>query len=195
MYSGSWLKPLSRLPLSLRPLAAMQRRHFGQVLNPLRYWGRLPFLFWLVALFYGYLERRRTRLPPELSALLMTRISQLCQCEFCIDANSLRLAKKSGSLEKVLAVERWQDATCFDNTERLALEYAEATTATPPRVDEALRHRLAARFTAQQITELTALIAFQNLSARFNAALQIPAQGLCTLPAKQTNPETSSHAR
>jgi hypothetical protein len=27
--------------------------------------------------------------------------------------------------------------------------------------------------------ELTALVAFQNLSSKFNAALDIPAQGLC----------------
>ena len=30
--------------------------------------------------------------------------------------------------------------------------------------------------------ELTALIAFQNLSSKFNAALDIASQGLCPLP-------------
>jgi len=32
------------------------------------------------------------------------------------------------------------------------------------------------------IVELTALIAFQNMSSKFNAALDLPAQGLCELP-------------
>ena len=42
-----------------------------------------------------------------------------------------------------------------------------------------IRNPLKRHFTDDAITEMTALIAFQNLSARFNAALDIPAQGLC----------------
>ena len=34
----------------------------------------------------------------------------------------------------------------------------------------------------QAVLELTALIAFQNLSSKFNAALALPAQGLCVGP-------------
>ena len=61
----------------------------------------------------------------------------------------------------------------------MALAYADAVTATPPRVDEALKAQMKLHFTEDAITEMTALIAFQNLSARFNAALDIPSQGLC----------------
>ena len=46
-------------------------------------------------------------------------------------------------------------------------------------VDEALKRELKRLFTDETMSEMTALIAFQNLSARFNAALDIPAQGLC----------------
>jgi len=35
------------------------------------------------------------------------------------------------------------------------------------------------------IVELTALIAFQNMSSKFNSALGVPAQGLCRFPTKQ----------
>ncbi len=59
--------------------------------------------------------------------------------------------------------------------------YAEAASVTPPTVDDALRTRLAAHFDAQALTELTALIGLQNLSARFNSAMDIPAQGLCQI--------------
>lgn len=174
-----WVQPLSQLPLSLKPIAAMQRKHYGEVLNPTRWWGRMPRLFWLVALFVGFLERRRARLSPVLRSLLMTRVSQLCHCAFCIDANSLRLAERCGALEKVQAVSDWQASALFTEQERAALAYAEAVTATPPRADEAIRTALKRHFTEDAITEMTALIAFQNLSARFNAALDIPAQGLC----------------
>ena len=175
----SWVKPLTRIPSSLKPLVATQKKHYGDVLHPTRWWGRMPFLFWLVALFVGFLERRNARLTPVLRSLLMTRVSQLCHCAFCIDANSLRLAERAGALDKVQAVSQWRDAALFNEQERAALAYAEAVTATPPQVDEALKRDLKRLFTDETITEMTALVAFQNLSARFNAALDIPAQGLC----------------
>ena len=177
--TSAWVAPMETLPVSLSPIAAMQKKHFGAVLNPTRWWGRMPRLFWLVALFVGYLERRKARLTPVLRSLLMTRVSQLCHCAFCIDANSLRLAERSGALDKVQAVSDWQNSTLFSEEERAALAYAEAVTATPPQVDENIKSLLKRHFMEETITEMTALIAFQNLSARFNAALDIPTQGLC----------------
>ncbi|AOV96405.1 hypothetical protein A9798_05240 [Edwardsiella hoshinae] len=184
-----WVAPLSRLPFSLMPLLRLQRRHYGMVLNPVRWWGRFPRLFWLIALFVGYLERRQSSLTPSLRALVMTRVSQRCDCAFCIDANSLRLAQHSGSLEKVLAVADWQQADCFVSAERAALAYADAVTATPPQVTPELQQELRRHFDDRALTELTALVAFQNLSARFNAALAIPAQGLCTPPTGRSGGE------
>jgi alkylhydroperoxidase family enzyme len=43
---------------------------------------------------------------------------------------------------------------------------------------EFLRHE----FGDRGMMELTALIAFQNLSSKFNAALDVPAQGFCKVP-------------
>ena len=110
------------------------------------------------------------------------RIAQLCLCEFCIDITSMKLAERSGGSDKLLAVAGWRDSALFSERERLALEYAEAASMTPPAVDDALRDKLAGQFDAQALTELTALIGLQNLSARFNSAMAIPAQGLCQLP-------------
>jgi hypothetical protein len=42
-----------------------------------------------------------------------------------------------------------------------------------------LRRRLKARWNDDTLVELSALIAFQNLSAKFNSALDVPAQGFC----------------
>lgn len=177
--TSTWVAPLKTLPASLKPIAVMQKKHFGAVLNPTRWWGRMPRLFWLVALFVGFLERRNARLTPVLRSLLMTRVSQICHCAFCIDANSLRLAERSGALDKVQAVSGWRDSGLFSEEERAALAYAEAVTATPPQVDATVKMEIKRHFTDEAITEMTALIAFQNLSTRFNAALDIPAQGLC----------------
>ncbi|WP_258328392.1 carboxymuconolactone decarboxylase family protein [Citrobacter farmeri] len=175
----SWVTPLTRLPAALKPLVMTQKKHYGEVLHPTRWWGRVPFLFWLVALFVGFLERKRARLTPVMRALLMTRVSQVCHCAFCVDANSLRLAERCGAMEKVLAVANWQVSSIFTTEERVALAYADAVTATPPQVDDVLKAQMKQHFSDDVISEMTALLAFQNLSARFNAALDIPSQGLC----------------
>ncbi len=89
----------------------------------------------------------------------------------------MKVAERTGSTDKLLAVADWRQSPLFSDEERLALEYAEAASVTPPTVDDALRTRLATHFDAQALTELTALIGLQNLSARFNSAMDIPAQG------------------
>jgi len=33
------LPPLSKIPLILRPQAWLHRRHYGEVLSPIRWWG------------------------------------------------------------------------------------------------------------------------------------------------------------
>jgi len=159
------LPPLKSIPLILRPQAWLHRRHYGEVLSPIRWWGRIPLVFYLVSMFVGYLERKRSPLDPVLRSLVSARVAQLCLCEFCIDITNMKLAERSGGSAKLRA-----------------LEYAEAASMTPPVVDDALRDRLAGQFDARALTELTALIGLQNLSARFNSAMAIPAQGLCRIP-------------
>ncbi len=152
------------------------------MLSPIRWWGRIPWLFYLVSLFVGYIERRRSPLDPVLRSLVSARIAQLCHCEFCIDITSMTLAARSGARTSCWRSPTGAAVRCSAKKERLALAYAEAATQTPPAVDDALRSAMAAHFDARALTELTALIGLQNLSARFNAAMAIPAQGLCQIP-------------
>jgi alkylhydroperoxidase family enzyme len=92
------------------------------------------------------------------------------------------LAKRTGSMNKVEALEQWQESELFDNKERVVLEYVEAITNTDRQVDDDLTQRLYEYFNEDEIVELTGLIAFQNLSSKFNSALDLPAQGFCRLP-------------
>jgi alkylhydroperoxidase family enzyme len=48
--------------------------------------------------------------------------------------------------------------------------------------DAARIEHLRRHFTDEAIVELTALIAFQNMSSKFNAALGVPSQGFCAAP-------------
>ena len=85
-------------------------------------------------------------------------------------------------MNKVEALDQWQNSELFDSKERLVLEYAEAVTYTDRRVGDDLSQRLHEHFNEDEIVELTGLIAFQNLSSKFNSALDLPAQGFCRLP-------------
>jgi alkylhydroperoxidase family enzyme len=78
----------------------------------------------------------------------------------------------------LLALNEWWTSDLFDERERLALEYADAMTYTDRDVDDELFARLRGAFTDDEIVELTAVIAWENSSARFNRALRVPSQGL-----------------
>jgi alkylhydroperoxidase family enzyme len=69
----------------------------------------------------------------------------------------------------------------FGESEKAALEYAEAMTFTDRKVTDHLFARVRAHFTETQIVELTAAVALENFRSKFNVALGIEAQGFCAL--------------
>lgn len=174
-------KPLDSYPWYLRPFFWNQKRKYGQILKPALIWARVPRLFAAIAVLYGVLDRKSSPIDPVLRSLITVRVSQINGCCFCIDINSAVLAQRTGSMNKVEALERWQESELFDNQERVILEYVEAVTYTDLQVDENLTQRLYEYFNEDEIVELTGLIAFQNLSSKFNSALDLPAQGFCRL--------------
>lgn len=180
-------KPLKQYPWYLRPFFWSQRRRYGQVLLPGLLWGRSPLLFMGVALLYGALDRRRSPIDPVLRSLVTVRVSQINWCAFCVDINSMTLARRCGSMDKVLALENWRESMLFDARERIALEYAEAMTDSRLGVKDELRQRVVQHFDEDAVVELTGLVAFQNLSSKFNSALGVPAQGFCRLPDQGKN--------
>jgi AhpD family alkylhydroperoxidase len=108
-------------------------------------------------------------------------VSQLNGCRFCIDINSATLLRRGVSPDKIEALDNWRQSQLFSDEERIALEYAEAVTLRSDAMDENLFERLKKNFDDDTIVELTALIAFQNLSSKFNSALGVPPQGFCRL--------------
>ena len=176
------VKPLKQYPLWLRPFFYNQRRKYGAVLDPGLLWGRVPKLFAAVALLYGVIDRKKSPVDPVLRSLVTVRVSQINWCHFCVDINSATLADRAGSMDKVEQLEQWRDSSLFDDKERVALEYAEAVTYSDQQVSGDLMARLNLFFDDDMVIELTGLIAFQNLSSKFNAALDVPAQGFCQRP-------------
>lgn len=178
------VKKSKKYPWILRPFFWNQKRKYGEILIPGLVWGRVPKLFASVAMLYGALDRKSSPINPELRSLVTVRVSQINGCKFCVDINSATLAKRSGSFEKVDKLEQWKDSDLFDEKEKVVLEYTEAVTYTDRQVTDELVNRLKEFFDDDGVVELTGLIAFQNLSSKFNSALDVPAQGFCKLPNK-----------
>ncbi|HKK18853.1 MAG TPA: carboxymuconolactone decarboxylase family protein [Opitutales bacterium] len=174
-------KPSKFYPWYLRLMYWRQRRRFGQPLVPTQIWGRQPVLLRRFLGFFRALERKNSPLPAELRALITVRVSQINHCAFCVDFNSMRVLRGGGEA-KLEALQDFASSERFTEAEKAALAYAEAVTHSDRDPDDALFDRLRSHFDDDAIVELTALIAFQNMSSKFNAALDLPAQGLCELP-------------
>lgn len=175
-------KPLNQYPFWLKPFFCSQKRRYGDVLKPGLLWARVPKLFATVAMLYGVLNRKRSPITPMLRSLATVRVSQINHCAFCVDINSATLIKACGSEEKVQALHHWRESAIYDDRERAVLEYVEAITYSDRHVNGELMSKLKQFFSEDEVVELTGLIAFQNLSSKFNAALDVPPQGFCHLP-------------
>jgi len=174
--------PGQAYPWYARLILALQRRKYGAELEPARLWGRLPRAFVLLTLFNRWIDRHASPIEPGLRALIQVRVSQVNGCAFCVDLNAAAALQRHVATEKLAALERFASSPQFSERERAALAYAVAATDPAKGVDDACFARLRAHFDDQAILELTALVAFQNLSSRFNAALAVPAQGFCSRP-------------
>jgi AhpD family alkylhydroperoxidase len=171
--------PKHRFPWFVRLFLANQRRRYGMELEPARLWGRSPWVFATVSLLYGALDRRRSPIEPALRSLITVRVSQINWCAFCIDINSANCLKRGVSEAQLAALPEFEASAAFDDRTKAALAYAEAMTRTDVGVDDVLAARVRQHFDADALVELTALVAFQNMSSKFNAALGVQPQGFC----------------
>ena len=174
--------PIGSYAWYLRPFFWNQRRKYGQVLDAALMWARSPKLFLGVAVLYGMIDRRGSPIEPALRSLITVRVSQINWCAFCVDINSATLLKRGASMEKIAALGTWRTSNLFNDRERAALDYAEAMTRSDTRVDDSHLEALRKHFDDNATIELTALIAFQNMSSKFNSALAVPPQGFCRIP-------------
>ena len=77
---------------------------------------------------------------------------------------------------------KFESSANFDRREKAVLRFAEAMTHTPADVPDAVFQDIRELFSTEQIVELTSAVALENFRARFNCALKIEADGICSLP-------------
>lgn len=179
--------PNYRFPWYVRLFFWNQKRRYGAVLEPARLWGRTPKVFIALALLYGALDRRSSPIEPALRSLITVRVSQINWCAFCVDINSATLLKRGVDRAKLAELASFAASPLFSEAEKAALAYSEAVTYSDHQPTARHYERLREHFDDNAIIELTALVAFQNLSSKFNAALGVAPQGFCAVapqPAK-----------
>ena len=80
--------------------------------------------------------------------------------------------------EKIDALPNYAASDLYSQAERVALEFADAMTITGRDVSDELFARLREFYDEDALTELTATIAWENASSKFNRALRVPSQQL-----------------
>lgn len=87
--------------------------------------------------------------------------------------------------EKILALDEYATSPLYDEKERAALEYADAITLSDRDVTDDLFDRVRRHFDDDALVELTAVVAWENSSSKFNRALRVPSRGLWKEPERR----------
>ena len=103
-----------------------------------------------------------------------------------MDSNAAGGQREGASDEKIAAVANYETSQLLTPAERVALEMADAMTATPPNVTDDLFARLRAHYDEAQLVELAAIVAQENFRSRFNTTFRIESEGMyCPMPLVQ----------
>lgn len=98
-------------------------------------------------------------------------------CTWCLDFGYYKAHNEGLDEEKARQVPNWREAQVFTPLERDVMDYAEAMSQTPPAVTDELSARLLDALGPAALLELTAKVAFMNMSSRMNLALGIHSEG------------------
>ncbi|MNF74652.1 Carboxymuconolactone decarboxylase family protein [compost metagenome] len=107
-------------------------------------------------------------LPRTLRELVRIRASQINGCAYCVDMHTTDAVKEGESLRRLMAVSTWKETPFFDERERAALLWTETLTLVATRhAPDEIYDQVALVFTAQELAELTFVIAAINAWNRF----------------------------
>jgi alkylhydroperoxidase family enzyme len=159
-----------------RVFDAQAKKWGAPLLNHLLY-ARRPSIFHGVRGMWQGLDASGL-IDPSLQALINRRIASLNLCEFWQDINAAVCSELGVTEQKILALGEYSTSPLYSELERLALEYADCITETGREVTDELFARLRRHYDDDAVIELTAIIAWENASSKFNRALRVPSQKL-----------------
>ena len=165
----------------------LSRRLLGSVPEPAEVmWHNRAVL--TAAMRMGQKVQKWDKLDPNLKSFATMTVAAQIGCSWCLDYGYFHAHNTGVDEAKASEVPRWRESRVFSPLERDVMEYAEAMSETPPRVTDDLFARLLSQLGAPAMLELTAMVGFENMTARCNAALGIESQGFskaCNVPLAQ----------
>lgn len=116
-----------------------------------------------------------TALPARLIHLVFLRVSQINGCAHCIDIHTRDLIKEGMSIETVVLVPVWQEATyLFSDQERAALAWAEEVTrVSETHASDESYAAVSAAFSEKHLVDLTLIIAAMNAINRLGISFRL----------------------
>jgi AhpD family alkylhydroperoxidase len=174
----------------------MTTKMLGTVPEPAEVmWHNRPVLEAVTA--FGRRTQKWDQLDEDLKTYAHMAVAAMVGCSWCLDLNYFNAHNEGLDEVKASEVPRWRESSVFTPLERDVLEYAEAMTELPMRVTDELSARLLDQLGPAAMVELTAVVAFANLTTRSNAALGIESQEFskeCALPLAQPSTRYAASA-
>ena len=116
-------------------------------------------------------------LPGSLRELVRIRASQINGCAYCIDMHTTDATKTGKTLRRLMAVSSWKETPFFSERERAALLWTETLTLVAANhAPDEIYEEVAAQFNAQELAELTFVIAAINAWNRFGVGFGMEPQ-------------------
>lgn len=118
----------------------------------------------------------KSTLGAKLIELVVTRVSQINGCAFCLDMHARELRRLGESWQRINSVSTWREVGFYDKRERAALNWAEALTriSQPHGDHDAAFDELKAQFDDQEIVELSWAVANINAWNRMAIGMKAP---------------------
>jgi len=158
----------------LAEMFARIRASRGRLLNIHRVVGQAPKILRAQA-GYARALREESSLPRDFQELLILRIAQVNDSAYEQSVHRPIALECGASAAKLEALRSWASSPLFEPRERVALRFVDQA-ARSGDVDDEVFLALRQTFSAREIVELTALVAWYVGNSRFVRALQIAAE-------------------
>ena len=194
------------MPSSFRIPKATLDGAYGAVMTRVatRMWGKVPdnaYVLWhnkpVTKAVFAFEQKvgRWKALDPHLKVYAEMASAGVIGCSWCLDFGYFIAHTKGLDESKVREVTRWRESALFSDLEREVMAYAEAMTATPPQVTDAMVASLDRQLGHAAVVELTMMVAVENERSRFNSAMGLASQGfsdVCELPLATASGEAAA---
>lgn len=173
------------------------RRTLGQVPSSLGvYWHQQQVLTAMAGV--GGKVKKWDACDEQLKSFAHMAVASHIGCTWCLDFNYFEAHNRDLDLAKAREVPRWRESEAFTPLEREVLGYAVAMSETPVTVTDEMVASLRRQLGDAALVELTAVVAFANLTTRSNVAMGIESDGfaaacgLAPLAQPTTQPTTQA---